>query len=134
MEQYLEKIKAHPAFEGITQDEDVLWLRKCMEAKVETFARGETIFREGEELRFASIVIEGTALAVSDSGQIDKIGSGGVLFRGVPSGQYIYAPFTALANTDVTVFSMRVLRLGKLCSFRCAFHARMLENINKYFS
>lgn len=134
MEQYLEKIKAHPAFEGITEDADILWLRKCMDAKVEIYERGDTMFREGEELRFASIVLEGTVLAVSDEGNIRHIESGDVLFRGIPSGQYIYAPYTALADTDVTVFSMRVLRLGKLCSFRCAFHARLLENLSKYFS
>lgn len=133
MERYLEKIKAHPAFEGITEDGDVLWLRKCMEAKVEMYKKGDTIFREGEEQRFARILIEGDVLLVTQEGTVEKIGPGGALFRGVPSGRHFHAPFSALADTDVTVFSMRVLRLGKLCSFRCAFHARMLENIEKYF-
>lgn len=134
MEQYLEQIKAHPAFEGITQDEDILWLRKCMDAQVEKFQRGETVFREGDERLFASIVLEGTALAVSANGKLEKIEPGGVLFVGMPSGQSFYAPFTILADTDLTVLSMRVLRLGKLCSFRCGFHARLIENIHKYFA
>ncbi len=133
MEQYLELIKAHPAFEGITQDEDILWLRKCMEARVETFQRGATVFREGDERLFASIVLQGNALAVSADGHAEKIGAGGYLFREMPSGQSFYAPFTVLADTELTVFSMRVLRLYKLCSFRCVFHARLLENLHNYF-
>ncbi|MDD2294541.1 MAG: hypothetical protein PHT29_03050 [Eubacteriales bacterium] len=134
MEKYLAQIKAHPAFEGITQDDDILWLRKCMDAKIENFQRGETVFREGDELLFASIVLEGSALAVSAEGKLEKIGPGGYLFVGMPSGQSFYAPFTILADTDLTVLSMRALRLGKLCSFRCVFHAQLIENIHNYFA
>ncbi|MDD3537139.1 MAG: cyclic nucleotide-binding domain-containing protein [Bacillota bacterium] len=134
MEQYLNQIKAHPAFEGITQDEDILWLRKCMDAVVESFPKGETVFREGEERMFAGIVLEGTALTVSTDGTLEKIGPGGYLFDQMPAGRSFYAPYTVLADSDLTIFSMRVLRLAKLCSFRCVFHARLLENMQKYFA
>jgi len=134
MEKYLELIKAHPAFDGITQDDDILWLRKCMDAKVETYARGETVFREGDELSFASILLEGKALAVSAGGNFVKLGASDYLFDRMPIGRSLYAPYTLLADSDLTVFSMRVLRLAKLCSFRCVFHARLLENLQKKFS
>lgn len=134
MERYMEQIKAHPAFEGITKEEDILWLRKCMDAKVVNFQKGETVFRQGEERLFADIVLEGTALTVTAEGKMQKIGPGGYLFSEMPSGQSLYAPFTVLADTELTVFSMRVLRLAKLCSFRCVFHAKLLENLRNYFS
>lgn len=133
MQQYLEQIKAHPAFEGITKDEDVLWLRKCMDAKVEVFQPGETVFRQGEERLFASIVLEGTAMTATADGAVEKIGPNGYLFTEMPAGQSFYAPFTVTAETELTVFSMRVLRLAKLCSFRCVFHAKLLENLSNYF-
>lgn len=134
MENYLELIKAHPAFEGITQDDDILWLRKCMDAKVDTYARGETIFREGDELPFASIILEGKALAVSADGSLKPLGAGDYMFDSMPVGRSLYAPYTLLVDEDLTVFSMRVLRLAKLCSFRCVFHAKLLENLTKKFA
>lgn len=134
MENYLELIKAHPAFEGITQDDDILWLRKCMDAKIETYERGKTVFREGDELSFASIILEGNALAVSADGSLVKLGAGDYMFDSMPVGRSSYASYTLLADSTLTVFSMRVLRLAKLCSFRCVFHARLLENLKNKFS
>ena len=133
VEAYLEQIKAHPAFEGIDQDEDILWLRKCMDAQIKIYPAGETLFKEGEELIFSSIVLSGRVLAVSGDGSIREIGPGGYLFEDMPAGRSFYAPFTALADEEVTVFSMKVLRLAKLCSFRCAFHARLLDNLAAEF-
>jgi CRP-like cAMP-binding protein len=134
MKEYMELIKAHPAFEGITQEEDILWLRKCMEAEVVRFPKGETVFREGDEMIFASILLEGKALAVSSEGAVLPKGAGSFLFEQILSGSSFYAPYTLLADSDITVLSMRVLRLAKLCSFRCAFHGRLLDNIKKNFS
>ncbi|NCB41488.1 MAG: Crp/Fnr family transcriptional regulator [Clostridia bacterium] len=134
MEKYLELIKAHPAFDGITQDDDILWLRKCMEAKVQTYERGETVFREGDDLPFASILLKGQALAVSADGNFVQLHAGDYLFDSMPTGRSLYASYTLLADSDLIVFSMRVLRLAKLCSFRCVFHARLLENLQKKFS
>ena len=133
MENYVDLIKAHPAFEGITQDDDILWLRKCMDAKVETFERGATVFREGDELSFASIIIEGKALAVSADGNFLPLSAGDYMFDSMPAGRSLYAPYTLLADSDLTIFSMRVLRLAKLCSFRCVFHSKLLENLKKKF-
>lgn len=134
MEDYLELIKAHPAFEGITKDDDIMWLRKCMDAKVQTYEKGEVLFREGDELDFASIILEGNALAVSADGSVAKLGAGDYLFVSMPVGRSSYAPYTLLVDSTLTIFSMRVLRLAKLCSFRCVFHARLLENLKKKFS
>lgn len=134
MENYIDLIKAHPAFDGITQDDDILWLRKCMDAKVETFARGRTVFREGDELPFASIILQGKALAVYSDGHLTPLAEGDYMFDTMPTGRSLYASYTLLADTDLTVFSMRVLRLAKLCSFRCVFHSKLLENLKKKFS
>ena len=82
---------------------------------------------------FASIVLEGTALATTAEGAREAIGPKGYLFTEMPAGQSLYAPFTVMAETELTVFSMRVLRLAKLCSFRCVFHAKLLENLSNYF-
>lgn len=134
MEDYLDLIKAHPAFEGITEDDDILWLRKCMDAKVETYERGATVFREGDDLPFAGIILEGKALAVSSDGSLTPLGAGDYMFDSMPAGRSMYAPYTLLADSNLTVFSMRVLRLAKLCSFRCVFHSKLLENLKKKFS
>lgn len=130
----MELIKAHPAFQGITQDEDILWLRKCMEAEVVQFSRGETVFREGDEMMFASILLQGNALAVSAKKSPLTKEAGSLLFEQELSGSSFYAPYTLLADSDITILSMRVLRLAKLCSFRCGFHGKLLENIKRNFS
>lgn len=133
MQEYMELIKTHPAFEGITQDEDILWLRKCMEAEVYRFPKGETVFQEGDEMSFASILLEGKATVFSADGAQSVKEAGSLLFEHELSGSSFYAPYTLVADSEIIVLSMRVLRLAKLCSFRCVFHGKLLENIKKLF-
>ena len=134
MQEYMELIKEHPAFEGITQDDDILWLRKCMEAEVHRFQKGETVFREGDEILFADILLEGIAEVFSADGSRYVKEGGSLLFEHELSGSSFYAPYTVVADSEIIVLSMRVLRLAKLCSFRCSFHGKLLDNIKKLFS
>lgn len=133
MKEFLAVIKMSPLFSGISEDE-ILEMLKCLEAKKESYKKGEFILRAGDSTEAIGLVLSGNVLIIQD----DIWGNRNILSKIVP-GQTFAAAFacapgavlnvTAAAETAVTVMFLNVKRVLNICSSACTHHSRIVRNL-----
>ena len=106
----------------------------CLAAVTRAYRKGETIFRAGEQISAAGLVLRGSVTVESD----DFWGNRSILSRAVPgeifgeayaclTEQPLLVSVVAAANCEVLFLDMaRVLRV---CSNACAHHGRIVQNL-----
>ena len=80
MKKYIETLKKCPLFLGIEEDE-ILKMLSCLNAKVEFFDKKYTIFTEGSAARYIGIVLTGSVQII----QIDYLGNRSILSTTSPA-------------------------------------------------
>lgn len=133
MEEYLAILHDSALFSGI-EPQDLLGLTACLGAKVTTYRKKQTVFREGDPARFVGLVLSG-AVQIS---QEDLHGNRSILSRATPgtvfgesyafSGTEIL-PVNVVALEDSKILLIDSCRITQSCSNACGFHGRLIRNL-----
>ena len=133
MEKYFAQLKACPLFHGVNE-EDLVPLLGCLQAKVEQYHKGEPVFLEGEEAGFVGLVLEGAVQIVQD----DYYGNRSVLGQAEPGElfgeSYACSSMQTMPVSGYAVKDSRIMRFscGKMltvCSNACRFHNQVVKNL-----
>ena len=132
MNPYLDLLLTMPLFEGISDKKNLAWVLKCIDGTVKDYRSCDVIFEEGEDVYFAGMVVSGVAQMLTAQGEAsEQVDEGQLLpvtYDGEKSGKAVQK---IVAKTDCKILFMRWIRLMKICNFECAFHKRLLENLEK---
>lgn len=133
MEKYFAQLKACPLFYGV-EEEDLLPLLGCLQAKVEQYHKSEPVFLEGETAGFVGLVLEGAVQIVQD----DYYGNRSVLGYAEPGELFgeTYAcssmevmPVSGYAVKDSQIMRFSCGKMLTVCSNACRFHNQLVKNL-----
>ena len=133
MKKYIEILKKTKLFAGIG-GEDIDAMLTCLGATVRTYQKGEYIFREGEHIRYITVLLEGSILVQRDDywgnrSIVSRIGVGemfGEAYATPNSGALLN---DVVALEDSTVIFFDVNRILTLCPSACRFHSMTVQNL-----
>lgn len=137
IERYQDILTRSDMFRGIEGDR-LIALLDAMQARVVTFARGETIYRLGDEIRETALVLEGTVIVEASDpegedtnlnmlGQGEEFGAFLVLSGNARNLMHIYAG----ARCVLMLFDLRAVGDGGDRSEECW---RLLNNLARSFA
>ncbi len=135
MKKYLEIFKKCPLFIGI-EEQDLLRMLTCLDAKVETFDKKYTIFAEGKPARFIGIVLSGSAQII----RYDYYGNRSILSNIGPSQLFAEAfacaevralPVSVIANEPTEIMLIDCSHILHTCANNCGFHRQLIFNLMK---
>lgn len=135
MKKYFEVLRKCPLFNGI-EDNDLLGLLGCLDAKTMSFEKKYTIFTEGSKAKYLGIVLSGSAQIV----QMDYYGNRSILCGIEPSELFGEAfacagtdsiPVSVVANEHCEVLLIDCNRMLHTCSNACSFHQTLIFNLMK---
>ncbi len=133
MKQYITILKQTQLFSGI-REEEILTMLTCLGATQKSFAKGETVFCQGQRISFLPLLVKGELHLQKEDywGNRNILGviSAGELFAEAylapKSGEL---PFDVVATMPCTVLFMDVHHLLTTCNNACAFHAITVKNL-----
>jgi len=133
MNQYMHILSACALFRGM-DTEDLKSILSCLGARTRRFARGETIFSEGDPADQLGIVLVGAVQIV----RMDYYGGRSIVGT-AEAGQlfgetFAYAgvkvmPVSVVASLDCEVLLISAHRISSPCSSACGFHNQMIFNL-----
>lgn len=135
MKKYLEILKTCTLFEKI-KEENLSAILGCLGAKVNRYAKNDTIIAEGEAARYIGIVLNGEIQIV----QVDFYGNRSILTHGEPSQLFGESfacagvetmPVGVVASKDSEVMLIDCHRLTSPCCNACEFHNQVILNLMK---
>ncbi len=133
MEHYFSVLERCPLFHGI-EGEELTAMLGCLGGKCASYAKGETIFWEGEAARLVGVVLSGGVQVVRD----DYYGNRSVLSILQPGEAFGEAfscagldrlPVSVTAVRDSEVLLLDCRRILTVCSQACHFHSLLIENL-----
>lgn len=133
LEKYIDVIKVHPLFHGLSEEE-ISVLLDCISAAVICRKAGEYILSAGDTTENMGFVLTGSVLVVQD----DFWGHRNIMTRVLP-GDIFAEPFAAVPNSvlnvsavaadDSEILLLNVKRLLSECHSACGFHNRLIGNL-----
>ncbi len=133
MKEFLSVLTSSQLFSGISEKELTAML-SCLDARKESFPKGDFVLRAGEVVDSIGLVLSGNALVIQE----DIWGNRNILSK-VEQGEtfataYACAPGSVLqgaviAQTPVTVMFLNVKRILNLCPSACNHHSRIIRNL-----
>ncbi len=135
LKKYLDILKKCPLFSEI-EDENLMKMLRCLEARIEVFDKKYTILAEGSPARYIGIVLSGSVQIV----QVDYYGNRSILSNIEPSQIFAEAfacaeissiPITVIANELCEVMLIDCSRILYTCSNNCVFHHQLIFNLMK---
>ncbi|MDY5345726.1 MAG: Crp/Fnr family transcriptional regulator [Eubacteriales bacterium] len=133
MEKYVNALKKSALFAGIEQNE-ILSLLHCVDAKVLNYKKGEFVLRQGDEMVDIALLLDGSLHIQSDDywGNRSILGhvSGGEIFGEA----YVLSHDSRILNDVVAVENSVVMfinakRIISVCSSTCVFHTKVVQNM-----
>lgn len=133
MNEDVARLRDCPLFAGIAPDE-LAALLACLEARVQTFERGQAILSEGEPARDLWILLSGAAQIV----RVDYDGNRSIVAQVTPPQLFGEAfacaevealPVSVVAVEPSRALCLRAQRITAPCSSACAFHGRLMRNL-----
>lgn len=135
MKEYLKILKKCTLFNTIATD-NLESLLGCLNAKIYSYKKGETIIAEGTQARYIGIVLSGSARIM----QIDYYGNKSILGTAKPS--QLFGEAFACANADAMPVTVEAVensqimladcnRILKTCCNNCEFHQQLIFNLMK---
>lgn len=132
MEKYLQILKRTKLFHNLT-DKETLSALDCLNATVKKYKKGSTLFSEGDDAKFVSVVLSGE-IEVRKS---DLHGNINIISRLFPC-EIIGAvvsfssdkklPFDVVCACDTEVIWLDSKKLIAQCAKLCEFHTKIIEN------
>ena len=135
MKKYLEILQKCSLFNHI-EDENLIAILGCLDAKIESFDKKYTIFSEGHPAKYIGIMLSGSAQII----QTDYYGNRSILSGIEPSeifaGSFACAeisslPVTVIANEPSEVMLIDCNHILHTCSNNCEFHQQLIFNLMK---
>lgn len=126
-------LKKSALFAGIEQNE-ILSLLHCVDAKVLNYKKGEFVLRQGDEMVDIALLLDGSLHIQSDDywGNRSILGhvSGGEIFGEA----YVLSHDSRILNDVVAVENSVVMfinakRIISVCSSTCVFHTKVVQNM-----
>ena len=133
MKKYLGILKRTRLFAGVGEDELEAMLG-CLQAKMETFKKGEYVYRQGEHMDSLTVLVEGK-LHIQKEDYWGNRSIVNVVDAGEMIGEAFAAPNSGPLMNDViavensTVIKFDVRRVLTVCSSACRFHAMVVQNL-----
>ena len=130
-----EMLRRCPLFNGIAAEE-LSAVLACIGAKTKRFAKGETIFAEGDAVRCFGILLRGSAQIIRE----DYFGNRSIITRLEAPDLFAEAfvcagtetmPLTVSALEDTEALLIDGQRMLHTCSNACAFHQQLIFNLMK---
>ena len=133
MKDYIQIIRSSKLFSGIAEDEIAAML-KCLQAKKETYKKGDFILRVGTTTEPIGLVLEGSALVIQEDiwgnrNILSKIGPGHAFAASFACSQGAVVNSSVIAETPVTVMFLNVKKILTVCSTTCEHHSRIIRNL-----
>ena len=135
MKKYLETIKKCPLFHDI-QEEDLLRMLTCLEARVAEFDKKYTVFAEGSRAKYIGIMLSGSAQVQ----QIDYFGNRSILAEVKAPEVFAEAfacaespslPVSVIANEPSVIMLIDASHILHTCENHCGFHQQLIYNLMK---
>lgn len=135
MKKYFEVLRKCPLFNEI-EDENLIALLGCLDARVRFYEKKETIIAEGMPAKYLGIVLSGSVQIV----RIDYFGNRSIVSGAEPSQLFAEAfacaevgaiPVDIIANEPCEIMLIDCHRLMHSCSNACGFHQQMIFNLMK---
>ena len=133
MKKYMPILKMSRIFSGLSEDE-ISSMSGCLNAKVQSFEKGEYIFRQGEYINNITLVAEGSIHI-----QNDDYWGNRTIVNVVPVGDMFGEAYTApdsgallndvVAASDCTVIFFDTQKLMTTCPTACRFHSAVIQNL-----
>lgn len=133
MKKYIEILKRCPLFYGI-EEENLINMLSCLNAKVDFFDKKYTIIGEGNPAKYIGIVLSGSAQII----QIDYYGNRSILSNITSSEVFAEAfacagietiPVSVIANEPSEIMLIDCNRILHTCTNNCGFHQRLIFNL-----
>ena len=133
MKKYIQTLKKSRLFWGV-DEEDMTSMLHCLQARLETYKKGEYVFRQGQNIDQITILVEGKLLVQRDdfwgNRSIVNVISVGEMF-----GEAYIAPDSGtilndvIAEEDSAVIFFDVQRILTTCQSACRFHSIVIKNL-----
>ncbi len=133
MKKYTEILKKCPLFYDI-EEEKLIAMLSCLNAKVDFFDKKYTIIAEGNPAKYIGIVLSGSAQII----QIDFYGNRSILSNVYPSEVFAEAfacagistiPVSVIANEPSEIMLIDCNHILQTCTNNCGFHQQLIFNL-----
>ncbi len=133
MKKYLDVLKRCPLFKEINE-ENLLTMLKCLDAKVISFDKKYTIFQDGKPAKYLGIVLSGSAQLI----QIDYYGNRNIIAEMTETELFCEAfacagvkelPLSVIANEPCEIMLICAEHILHTCSNNCIFHQQLIFNL-----
>lgn len=133
MKKYIPILRRTKLFAGVGEGE-ISAMLGCLQAKQDSYKKGEYVFRQGEYLNNITVLVEGSLHIQRDDywgnrSIINVIGIGemfGEAYAAPDSGALLN---DVIAVEDSTVIFFDVKRILTVCSSACKFHSIVVQNL-----
>ena len=133
MEKYLPVLSRCRLFDGLN-DQDLLAILACLDARVYTVTKNNPILSEGERAAHVGIVLSGSVQIVKEdyygNRSIVAIAEPGELFGETFACAGLEAlPVSVVAMQDSQIMLIDCIRITRSCSNACSFHNQLVLNL-----
>ena len=133
MEEYLQTLQQTQLFGGLDVEE-ISAMNQCLSARLKTYERGESVFRQGECVLEIAVLVRGKLHIRKDdywgnSNIVSTIGVGetfGEAYIAPDSGAILNS---VIAVEDSAVVFLDARKLLTSCTSACRFHAMVIQNL-----
>ena len=133
MKQYIPLLKHTQLFSGVG-DEEVSAMLQCLQAKLQTYKKGDYVFRQGEHLDSITVLAKGKLLIQKDDfwgnrSIMNAIGVGEMFGEAylAPESGAILNDVVAEEPSEVIFFDVR--KIITVCPSACRFHSMVVQNL-----
>lgn len=129
----LQKLQTIRLFEGI-EGPDIPHMLECIGGAERSYAKGEFIFMEGDELQRIGVVISGTVQMIKEDAWGDKmilemLSTGDIFGESFVCNDQSTSTVSFLATSNCHILFLPFRRLLTVCNMACKFHQRLIENM-----
>jgi len=133
MEKYFDVIANSPLFSEINA-ENLMPMLNCLGAHTQFFAKGSTIFNEGDPVSCMYMLLEGNIRIertdyYGNRSIITSINPGELFAEMFACAGIRSLPVSAVSVKDSTIMLMDIQRILTTCSSACTFHKMLIENL-----
>ena len=133
MKKFLPILKKTRIFYGLTEGQ-IVNILPCLCAKLNSYKKGEYIFREGEKEELLSLIVKGEVHVQKDDywgnrSIVNRIGVGDMFGESYLSAESGAINNDVIATEDCTVITFDLKKLMMTCSSACHFHSLVVQNL-----
>lgn len=133
MKKYIPILKRTQMFAAVG-DEEIAAMLTCLGAKLQTYRKGEYVFRQGDHLRDITILVEGNLHIQNDDYWGNRSILGEISVGEIFGEAYIAPESGALLNDVVAIEESVVMffdvrRILTTCPSACRFHTKVVQNM-----